>query len=605
MGISYAGLLILSTLFIATYSYWQPMPTGASASSTNPRFYQPADAANPSYFQAERYGLQVGRNVSPEVQAANTAAIQRAVEEAGLAGGGVVLLPPGPIELNTLILNRFPNHVHIVGAGRDITVLYPQEDIVRGQFVINGEREAATTFLMANGDGSDLRLRVHDASLFTPGSLVRIRDLSTDPLGNGSWPYDPRPRLNNGEFVTVHAVDGDLNELHLVTPLQSSQNYRVRATDVADPGSVQGDTEVPLVDTTGYHTGTEVVILQNSSIPHLAKIVSMRDNLLTIDSPLTADVDAGQPVMVHIQLRAHDAARGVRVAGLSIHVTKENSGGLILSHVDRFSIEQVAVYGAGWSGIWLSDCTNGNVSGFYIEGGDAHPNTGTGYGLQTYHCQWVDIHSGIVRGQRRAIDISGEHPSRYVHVRDNILEGSVLVPRATVAGTHGTAEYCDFTNNIIMGGQNGGLLIRGNHITIQGNSFVGTHLAAIVFADGAQWSVLGNVLQGMKRWSVDSGGRYVGEFIRLSSPRARHLISQGNTAYVDDNYLRVTPSVREAVVWSADNIIFRLRNRSVVEIAEGASIRLSLDSRITNFGQIYSGAGEVLPDHSRVVWPAE
>ena len=181
---------------------------------------------------------------------------------------------------------------------------------------------------------------------------------------------------------------------------------------------------------------------------------------------------------IYVEVHSYTMTKGVHLANFTIQMktTSGDFGGLTLMYLDGFSVDNVAVYGAGWAGIWLSECVNGVVANFLVQDGE-FVGSSMGYGVQTYGCQWIDIGSGIVRKQRRAIDLSGLHPSRFINVHDNLLEGSAIVQRSTVAGTHGTAEYCSFTDNIIIGGSNGGLLIRGNYITIKGNQFTGTDLS--------------------------------------------------------------------------------------------------------------------------------
>lgn len=557
-------------------------------------------------FHAELYGLRTGGGYTATVHTANAIAISRAVRNADLVGSGKVVLPPGDIELDTLMLSNFPDQVSIVGAGRDVTTLYPQETASGGQFGIEGNTTGATTFLVADADGSDVRLRVNDVNGLVVGDLIRIRDFSTDANGNGSWPYDARPGLYNGEYLYIKEVDTEHNEIHLVTPVQSSINYQVHATTVVSPGPLlPGDTIIPVADTTGYEVGTEVVIIQDREGAHIAKVVSMEETNITIDSPIGADVSVGNSVYIHVEVRSYAMTKGIRLADFSVQMktTGAHFGGLTLSYLDGFSIDNVAVYGAGWAGIWLSSCVNGIVSNFLVQDGE-FVGANTSYGVQTYHCQWIDIGNGIVRKQRRAIDLSGLHPSRFINVHDNLLEGSEIVQYATVAGTHGTAEYCSFTDNIIVGAQSGGLLIRGNYITIKGNQFTGTHLAAIVLRDGAYWDVIGNVLNGQKRWSVDSGGRFVGEFIRLQSPHADHLVSRGNVAYVETTYIDVRGAVRDARVWVSDDIIFRPGapgEQNIVLVNAGSSVVLNIDSHAINYDNIYAGDGQVVEGDAKVV----
>ncbi len=563
-------------------------------------------------FYAEFYGLQQGQGYSSSIHTGNSVAIKRAVENAGLMGGGEVILPPGKIEFHHLRIENFPDNVSIVGAGRDATTLIPQGGGYSGKnrlaaFIIEGRTTSVISYLMADAASSDNLLSLCGTYGFSAGDLIRIRDLSTGSEGNGSWPYDPRPGLFNGEYLYVKDTNHIRNELQLVTPVQSSVRYQVRNTTVVAPGASVGSYNLPVVRSDKFAKGTGIVVIQDDGTLHIATVVALNsNNFIQIDIPLTADVSSGKSVFVQLEVCKRSMAKGVGLANFSLRLkaTDENNGGIIISNLDGFTVENVAVYGAGWVGIKLTDCVNGNISNFLIQDGE-FSGSKTGYGLQTYNCQWVNIGYGIVRKQRRAIDLSGIHPSRYINVHDNLLEGSAVVEGSSVAGTHGTAEYCNFTDNTFIGGRSVGLIIRGNNITVAGNRFYGQQVAAILLKDGARWNVIGNVVDGYRAWGVNSGGRFAGEFIRLRSPRAVQLISRGNIVHLDNTHIDVRGEVRGASIWVSDDIVFGSSasgGRNIIFVHDGSSIVLDMNVHARGYDTLVKGKGNVAQGESSIIF---
>ncbi|PDV99980.1 hypothetical protein A9Q02_11135 [Candidatus Chloroploca asiatica] len=515
--------------------------------------------------------------------------------------------PAGNIEVSQLVLNDFPDRIALRGMGRSITTLHFQPSPGEWGFQITYAGEGTKTFLTAGASGADTRLRVYDATGFSSNSVVKLIDYSTDMAGNGSWPYDPRPNLHNGEFLRIEQSKPISAMLHLVTPVQSSVEYEVHKTSLAED-VVEGALQLPVISAEEFYTGSSIVLLPVGSAPVLATVTGVGDDSILLSEPVPQEMNAGTEVFTHVQVELVDAIHGLHLADFSVRFNGVDARGMLVSNVQDFLIERIAIYGGSWAGIRLDNCLDGDISQFLIAEGDQTRETGSGYGLQTYGCQAVNIHDGIIREHRRAIDLSGLHPSRLVRVYDNLLEGSSRIAGSTVAGIHGTAEHCDFSNNLLVGGRNGGLILRGNFITVHGNRFVGTHLAAIVIADGAYVTVSNNTVEGMKRWNVDSGGRWVGQFIRLRSQRAVQLISRGNTTFLESAHIRVENNVANARVWVMDDIVFRSGapgEQAIVDIQAGSQIRLSLNSNAVNYDSLIIGEGDVFPEWDQVIWPSE
>jgi len=538
-------------------------------------------------YSLELFGLRVGRGLDPSEWHTNATALVRAINSAGAAGGGTVRFPVGDIELEMVLVRGVPTGVQLMGAGSGRTVLYFCDPAESSTVEMHNERRIGlglegsppkrVTWLTSTARGGDRHLTVHDTGGIQPGDLIRITSFSCTEEGFGSWPYDPRPDLNNGEYAYVSDVSPRERSLTLVTAVQSSVPYVVASAKVGEPGARAGSAIVPVDSESPWADGTRIVVpLTEGGVAH-SVIASTGDRSVTVESGLPGACPPGGRITNLVEVAEANMSKGLRIRGLSIVVSSESDdlGGLGLRYFDDFAIEDVHVYGGTWVGIWLNNCVNGSVMDFVVEGGEL-PGSGTGYGVQTYGSQWVRISDGLVRKQRRAIDLSGEHPSRMVTVNDCILEGSGVVDGATVAGTHGTAEGCTFTNNTIVGGNVAGLYIRGNDISVVGNTFIGTAGTAIFLLDGARWLVVANTVLGHAA-QIGSGCQSVPIFVKLHSPHGQLLQCAGNVGSVCWHHTWVGDRTTEVELHIADAIAFDRSvdgERSLVHASAGVRVFL-------------------------------
>lgn len=214
------------------------------------------------------FGVAVGAGLDSSAWAANAAGITAALAEATLLSG-TVQLPAGVIETNVVSVTVGDN-VSIVGCGMGVSILRHMKDTADALLTLIGPTTTvASTTLRATADPSDIALRVNSTTGFSANTHVYLRD-TTDVGANGSWPYDARPGIDNGEWCKVSAVDPGNLELDLSVSVQSSQQYPITATQVVEVALAENLTirdftiDVPVAET-GYN-GLNVGYIDNLRI---------------------------------------------------------------------------------------------------------------------------------------------------------------------------------------------------------------------------------------------------------------------------------------------------------------------------------------------------
>lgn len=546
------------------------------------------------------YGLLRGTGMGAAVQQANRDAILNALADATAIGGAIVSLPAGDIEIYRVNASNLGDGVVLRGAGMGATVLHFQKDSSGAGITLRGAHTDVTTFLVEDADGADVKLRCFDVTDFVADGLVRLRDYSTDSAGKGSWPFNRRANMYNGEFLYTFYVDTVNDELDLDFSVQSSVNYEVHNIQVAAPGAAIEDVLIPVTATGGYEVGAQVIIILDGGAYDIRTVGAVDPGVsITVTVGISANAGAGNQVYIHCEVRQIEMAKGLAVEDFTIQVPSPPSdsyGGLSASWWDNLKIERVAVYGGGLCGIAVGSCVNGAVENCVASDGDFAGCT-LGYGVLVEQSQWMTIGNIFSKNQRRAIDLAGGHPTRHTLVHDCILIGSGVAAHS-VCGTHGPAEDCDFANNIIAGGTSIGLYIRGNRINAKGNLFAGSHYTCILYGGGSAGSlqysqVLGNTAQGCERYSVDSGNRWVSSFIRLlGSYTIVH--SRGNSLQLETQHTRVDGTGNYISI--ADEIRFRPGapgTQAIVNAEAAAAVELTLNSTVINMDTIATGAGTV------------
>ncbi|MBB3111533.1 hypothetical protein FHS18_003601 [Paenibacillus phyllosphaerae] len=164
-----------------------------------------------------------------------TAVIQRALDDAGEAGGGVVYLPPGtyrikPQATSSESLRISHSGVVLRGAGPEHTFLFNDEPVMRSKDIIavtseNGQFQAipgTETFIRADLPEPTVMIPVQDASLFEPGDWVTVSNKYTaefieEHQMTGWWDI-----YEGNEGITFYrkvvAIDTDTNTITIDIP---------------------------------------------------------------------------------------------------------------------------------------------------------------------------------------------------------------------------------------------------------------------------------------------------------------------------------------------------------------------------------------------------
>jgi Pectate lyase superfamily protein len=172
----------------------------------------------------------------------STAAIQKALDAAGKAGGGVVLLPPGTYRISlprpdsNSVLRISTNNTILRGSGRGKTFLLNHSTVMRSSSIIlvRGIDRATpvfTTPLTKDVLTPVKRLHVANASRFRAGDLVCVRwDFTKEWIAEHGqskvWKEGvsaPAPAMYQREIMAVNAVEGWIE-----TDIPARYDHRVR-----------------------------------------------------------------------------------------------------------------------------------------------------------------------------------------------------------------------------------------------------------------------------------------------------------------------------------------------------------------------------------------
>jgi hypothetical protein len=170
-----------------------------------------------------------------------TRALQKAIDDTGLAGGGIVYLPPGiylisPQDTDNFALKIRDDHVVLRGAGADRTFLFNASTVMRGKNVISVEPRAPVWWNTGSGDPAGVTLTrdlpgptrvvpVVDVSSFAVGELVAIRNSLTqsyiDRLGmTGKWTPEDRANRPLAYARRIVSIDTSTHTLTLDIPVR-------------------------------------------------------------------------------------------------------------------------------------------------------------------------------------------------------------------------------------------------------------------------------------------------------------------------------------------------------------------------------------------------
>ena len=157
----------------------------------------------------------------------STAAIQRALDAAGTAGGGVVLLPPGtykvslPTPDSNSVLRISKNNTILRGSGSGQTFLLNHSTVMRSKSIFFVRGNDRTTPIFSTRLKTDVltpikRLHVANAAGFAVGDIVSIRwDFTTEWIAEHGqskvWKVGtsvPAPAMYQREILAVNPMEG-------------------------------------------------------------------------------------------------------------------------------------------------------------------------------------------------------------------------------------------------------------------------------------------------------------------------------------------------------------------------------------------------------------
>lgn len=183
-----------------------------------------------------RYGAD------PTGKTDSTAAIQKALDAAGKAGGGVVLLPPGTFRISlpgansSSVLLISNNNTILRGSGPGKTFLLNHSTMMRSKSIVFVRGDDRPTPVFSTRLTADVltpvkRLQVANASRFAVGDIVSIRwDFTREWIAehgqSAVWKTGinaPAPAIYQREIIAVNAAEGWIE-----TDIPARYYHRVR-----------------------------------------------------------------------------------------------------------------------------------------------------------------------------------------------------------------------------------------------------------------------------------------------------------------------------------------------------------------------------------------
>jgi len=342
----------------------------------------------------------------------DTVAIQRAVDYCAAKHGGVVFCPEGEYK-TTDTININTSYVKVDGAGMRRSIIRPSTDLIVDANALN----VKWTIFVNNTN--TVKHTILAGTLARRNTSITVDDGAGVEEGmliylkgafaTSPWTCDNRGSAVNGETNEVRSVSG--NTINLNFPAFSDF----------------GNSETVAVDFVEPLRGIEI-------------------SNIGVSCPDGCAIDARQ-------------YRGIGLKGC----------------VDA-SIHDCYGCGCGMSCLESMSSVKSTLYGNQVDEAYAYyPGTSTiyglGYGLRCSDDSLSSIVNNRGENARHCVDISGAYPSHGILVSGNIFRSAIS--DYGVLSTHGTAEGCTFTNNVVAG-NNYAICVRGENILVKNNTFFGS-----------------------------------------------------------------------------------------------------------------------------------
>ena len=346
----------------------------------------------------------------------------------------------------------------------------------------------------------------------------------------------------------------------------SDTGIKIRGTGTTATVSVvtvavqEGDNVVTVADTAGFAVG-DIVLVSDTTVLwdfdnrgtaytaeyHRITAINAGTKVITLDCGLFDDYG------VTTQIVKCDMIENIKVTNIKIVLPSgRDYSGLVIENALDVEIDGIQVKNGGLSSIGLGsvlwfDACNCKIDDAFL--------TGYGYGIQTNGCQFGTIHHNKFRGFRRAIDISGIFPSRFIEVHDNyaiaeqVLEGGCY-------GTHGCAEHVQFNHNTGIGAICG-IHTRGGEIDCNGNKFYNLVSYGFRITSGKNVRIKNNKLGSRQAWPT-ANKKPTTMFASIETNDFSvdgTLIIEGNDALIADRFIYLLNNFTVSTLFAKNNIV--------------------------------------------------
>lgn len=342
----------------------------------------------------------------------DTVAIQRAVDYCAAKHGGVVFCPEGEYK-TTDTININTSYVKVDGAGMRRSIIRPSTDLIVDANALN----VKWTIFVNNTN--TVKHTILAGTLARRNTSITVDDSAGVEEGmliylkgafaTSPWTCDNRGSAVNGETNEVRSVSG--NTINLNFPAFSDF----------------GNSETVAVDFVEPLRGIEI-------------------SNIGVSCPDGCAIDARQ-------------YRGIGLKGCV-----------------EASIHDCYGYGCGMCCIESMSSIKSRLYNNEVDEAYAYyPRTTTvyalGYGLRCSDDTLSAISNNTGSNCRHCVDISGSYPSHGVIVTNNIFMSTVS--DYGVLSTHGPAEGCTFSNNVIAGNSYA-IIVRSENTIVKNNTFFGS-----------------------------------------------------------------------------------------------------------------------------------